>query len=60
MSRDWGSDDAEVDYEKIYNNRFEVLKIAYDNFKKGDQKAFTSFKRKNSSWLKKLCTLYGS
>ena len=35
MSRDWGSDDAEVDYEKIYNNRFEVLKIAYDNFKKG-------------------------
>ena len=33
MSRDWGSDDAEVDYEKIYNNRFEVLKIAYDNFK---------------------------
>ena len=52
MSRDWGSDDAEVDYEKIYNNRFEVLKIAYDNFKKGDQKAFTSFKRKNSSWLK--------
>ena len=52
MSRDWGSNDAEVDYEKIYNNRFEVLKIAYDNFKKGDQKAFTSFKRKNSSWLK--------
>lgn len=34
MSRDWGSDDAEVDYEKIYNNRFEVLKIAYDNFKR--------------------------
>ena len=28
------------------------MKIAYDNFKKGDQKAFTSFKRKNSSWLK--------
>lgn len=40
-SYDWGSNDAEVDYEKIYNSRFEVLKIAYNNFKKGDQKAFT-------------------
>ena len=52
MSYDWGSNDAEVDYEKIYNSRFEVLRIAYNNFKKGDQKAFTSFKRKNSAWLK--------
>ena len=52
MSYDWGSNDAEVDYEKIYNSRFEVLRIAYNNFKKGDQKAFSSFKRKNSAWLK--------
>ena len=51
-SYDWGSNDAEVDYEKIYNNRFDALRIAYDNFKKKDQKAFSSFKRKNSKWLK--------
>ena len=52
-SYDWGSNDAEVDYEKIYNNRFDALRIAYDNFKKNkDQKAFSSFKRKNCKWLK--------
>ena len=51
-SFDWGDSDAEVDYEKIYNSRFEVLKIAFDNFKTRDQRAFRSFKRKNSKWLK--------
>lgn len=52
-SFDWGSNDEEVDYEKIYNSRFEVLRIAYDNFKANcDQKAFSSFKRKNCKWLK--------
>lgn len=49
---DWGDDESEVDYEKIYNSRFQVLQIAYDNFKSKDQKAFRSFKRKNSTWLK--------
>ena len=51
-SFDWGDNDAEVDYEKIYNSRFEVLKIAFDNFKTRDQRAFRFFKRKNSKWLK--------
>ncbi len=50
---DWGSDNGYVDYEKIYNSRFEVLRIAYDNFKQNeDQKEFNSFKRKNASWIK--------
>ena len=52
---DWGDNPNEVDYEKIYNSRFKVLQIAYENFKKQDdqkQKAFRSFKRKNSKWLK--------
>lgn len=51
-SYDWGDDDGKVDYEKIYNNRFEVLRTAYKNFKMGDQKKFSSFKRKNCKWLK--------
>ena len=50
---DWGSDEGYVDYEKIYNSRFDVLRIAYTNYKeKEDQKAFNSFKRKNASWIK--------
>ena len=31
---DWGDNSEKVDYEKIYNNRFDVLRIAYKNFKK--------------------------
>lgn len=50
---DWGENETQVDYEKIYNSRFEVLRLAYDNFKKNcDQKEFSSFKRKNCKWLK--------
>ena len=51
-SRDWGDDPEKVDYEKIYNNRYEVLKIAFENFKTQDQKKYRSFVRKNSKWLK--------
>ena len=52
-SYDWGCDNGYVDYEKIYNSRFEVLHIAYKNFKENkDQKAFNSFKRKNAAWIK--------
>ena len=48
----WGDNDEEIDYGAIYESRFKVLKIAYDKFKEGDQKAFNSFKRKNAKWIK--------
>ena len=51
-SFDWGSNDAEVDYEKIYNSRFKVLRIAFNNFKSKDQRKFRAFVRKNGKWLK--------
>ena len=51
-SFDWGSNDAEVDYEKIYNSRFKVLRIAYNKFKTRDQRKFRAFVRKNSKWLR--------
>ena len=31
---DWGKDRKNVDYETIYENRFKVLKIAFEEFKK--------------------------
>ena len=54
---EYGSNPGYVDYEKIYNCRFDILRKAYLNFKALDkdsaaQKAFRSFKRKNSAWLK--------
>ena len=51
-SFDWGSDPGQVDYEKIYNARFPALRIAFENFKKQDQKAYLKFTRQNCKWLK--------
>ncbi len=52
-SFDWGDNPEEVDYEKVYNCRYKALRIAYENYKAlPDQKAFRSFKRRNSKWLK--------
>lgn len=49
---DWGSDDERVDYEKLYDNRYTVLKKAYKNFKKqGDDILFNLFLEKNENWI---------
>lgn len=51
-SIDWGKDESSIDYEKIYNNRFKVLKIAFERFKNQKQDNFISFCTKNNYWLK--------
>ena len=48
---DWGSDPARVDYEKIYLNRFAVLKKAADRGIARDRNKLNEFVDKNSSWL---------
>lgn len=51
---DWGSNDGYVDYEKIYNNRFKVLRIAFARFKdlpKAKKAEFESFLEENSNWI---------
>ena len=54
---DWGDNDEKVDYEKIYNNRFTVLRIAYKNFSKKNpaledaKKDFKAWCTKNKSWI---------
>ena len=47
----WGSSDTEIDYPLLYKKRFKVLKLAYENFKKGDMSAFHSFEKKNEIWI---------
>ena len=48
---DWGKDRKNVDYETIYENRFKVLKIAFEEFKKGDLSEFYDFLQKNERWI---------
>lgn len=49
--RDWGSNPYEVDYAKIYQVRFDVLKIAFNRFKKLDQDEFDAFIKNSGKWL---------
>ncbi len=56
-SCDWCWSEQVVDYERIYNSRFKVLRAAYETFKAKDSKSrekrkYRSFVRKNSTWLK--------
>ncbi|PID82301.1 MAG: 4-alpha-glucanotransferase [Clostridiales bacterium] len=39
-----------VDYRQIYDSRYKLLKIAYDNFDKNDL-SFLKFKTENNFWL---------
>lgn len=40
-----------INYEKLYHQRFKLLKRAYENAKLEDDKAFKSFKKENEKWL---------
>ena len=51
---DWGSNSQYVDYERIYNVRFDVLRQAYETFKQKDQQEFWDFMRDD-----RLRPLYG-
>ena len=50
-SLDWGENPEYVDYEKIYNNRYKVLKKAYKRFSKGDKSDFYKFLDENERWI---------
>ena len=49
--RFWGHDDARVDYGAIYENRFPVLRTAYERGKERFADAFAAFRTENASWL---------
>ena len=53
-SFDFGTDIECVDYEKLYNNRFKVLKLAFAKFEQSDD--YKTFEKQNSYWLKDYAT----
>lgn len=54
-SRDWGSDDEHVDYGKIYESRFDILKIACDRGYEKQQTEIDRFASENAGWLGNYC-----
>lgn len=52
---DFGTDPEVVDYGALYNNRYKMLKIAYEKFMKKPDKEFADFKKANADWLDDYC-----
>lgn len=52
---DWGGDERYVDYEKMYQNRFRLLRQAYERFAYEEDEAFAAFLEKNNEWLNDYC-----
>ena len=50
-SRDWGSDARRVDYGKIFENRFAVLRLAYARGAEKFASELAAFRAENASWL---------
>lgn len=48
---DWGTDTARVDYGKIYNSRFKVLRLAFNRGREVLKEKIAAFRRENGGWL---------
>lgn len=48
---DWGNDPEKIDFEKIFKNRFKVLKITFNNDKERKKDEIDKFRAQNSYWL---------
>lgn len=51
LSYEWGENSEFVEYGTLYENRFPLLKKAYQRFKKALPDDFADFCEKNSDWL---------
>lgn len=49
-SFNWGTDDADIDYAMIYENRYKILRMAFSRFSVED-KDFIAFVEREESWL---------
>ncbi len=50
-SYDFGWNEEYVDYEKVYNNRFKLLRAAWKNSKIAECEEFAVFCKENAHWL---------
>lgn len=48
---DLGDNPTDIDYEKLYKNRYSLLKIAYKNFNGQNSAEYKSFLEKSQLWL---------
>ncbi len=51
LNFDFGNNESKIDYAAIYQSRFELLRIAFERFKKKPSNEFENFCKENSYWL---------
>ncbi len=54
-SFDFGKNPEQIDYEKMYRNRFEALRLAFGRSSYGSEKRYQEFLEKNRLWLDDYC-----
>ena len=52
---DWGGSESYVDYAKIYNNRFRLLRMAFSRFNAENDPEYARFVENNAYWLQDYC-----
>ena len=50
-SADFGKDAANIDYEKLYNSRYQLLRKAYTRSRISENQAYQQFVKENEWWL---------
>ena len=50
-SRDWGDDPDKIDYAKIFENRYPVLRLAFQRGRERYAAEIADFRRENAAWL---------
>lgn len=50
-SCDWGGSESYVDYEKVYESRFKLLRLAFDRYDLNPDQEYWEFVRENGFWL---------
>lgn len=48
---DFGDDPQDIDYGKLYENRFKLLRKAYERANVGEDQEFEAYRRENAWWL---------
>ena len=49
--RDWGDNPERTDYAKIYENRFPVLRLAFERGRERYAEEAAAFRRENAAWI---------
>lgn len=52
---DFGDDARYISYEKIYQSRFEILRLAYERSSVTDTSEFILYQQNNADWLNDYC-----